>query len=395
MAAPRPALRADVALRACDDLGFLIRRRHQMDDDPLVPGTAVLDLDERIASRLDVMRVAGFASVAAHIEDPDVDTDLVLGALAALLTTGAPTAWRARLPIDLWLPLSHHFGLQTGPERAAELLRLCTEPDGRCWWPAVGVIAKHRPGVVQGQIAGGLADSEPIVRRLAWIAAASCPAAVTDQRVAAGLADSDRLVVRACAESLVWLKHPALERHLRTAVPGNVKPNELEVILIGARIAQPDLSSHLLTVCQDRGLGARRFDVLAALGSPAGVPIVMDGLRDPAPTIARSAATAFSRLLGAVIDSDQRISTPSPQDHDPETDEEFAEDGWAPDATAAASIWQSQVDRLSTAERIAGGHPIDDVAMTLDQAPSAFEWRSRLMRRSLSVVAEPAGNPPG
>jgi len=196
------------------------------------------------------------------------------------------------------------------------------------------------------------------------------------------MSDADPAVVMACVEAMVWIRHPTPLQCLLDALGGGGKPIDRQLLAIGARIAGPDLTPHVLELCNATALGAQRWRLLASLGSPQALPILIDAMRSDDPSTSLAAAAAYRRLTGQGVDSERRISVPPQDNYDPETDVEFAESGWAPDHERAAAIWHRLQATLGDKPRVAGGVPVDDDNTELDVAPSLFEWRSSRMRRA-------------
>jgi len=87
--------------------------------------------------------------------------------------------------------------------------------------------------------------------------------------------------------------------------------------VIAREIAGPDLTPHVLELCSATALGAQRWCLLASLGSPQALPILIDAMRSDDPSTALAAAAAYRRLTGQGVDSERRISVPPPDSYDP------------------------------------------------------------------------------
>ncbi len=306
-----------------DELGPLLRLRHQAEEDRRFTLPRLRDLDRRIAAHLEALSFYAPADLVVH-DDP-------LAVAAALIAAGADAGEQ----ISALEP--------TEVEALARQGSSAVRGDG----PRVALIAGRVPE------ARWFTADDPWLRRWAWLLGGA-PAPTAD-------GEPDPLVRDA----------------LRRRHPGWRGGPPAEDLAWQARLATPAEAPTL--AARLWALDPPPFAALAALGRPADARELIAFLAHPDPQRAVAAGRAFTVLTGADIDSDRRVALVDP-DEDPADAfaAEFRDEAWLPDPARA----RAAAERLPAGPRINRGVIVDDANADADERIDAFEAASARLRRA-------------
>jgi hypothetical protein len=150
-----------------------------------------------------------------------------------------------------------------------------------------------------------------------------------------GLRDEDPAVWRQVLETAAWTRQPWLLSYCRR-VSCDPSPDRLPVIRLLSVLGEPVDLDLMLAAGSATSLGLTRFKVLAAFGHPSGMEALLEGIRSEDPSVAVAAASAYSAITGAEIDSEKRVKLPPPGVTPPdEFETEFLDEVFLPDAEKA------------------------------------------------------------
>lgn len=221
-----------------------------------------------------------------------------------------------------------------------------------------------------------LLAADPALQKAGWRIAALGIVPVPAKRYAAGVREEDAALRAMAIEAGAWCGAQGvldILRHLADAAPAD----NVDALLLLGVLGDASDAARIRDLGSNPALGPRRFELLAAGGRSAFIPLLIAGMEDPDPVTAVAAGAAFARLTGLNIDSTDVVTAPPATDAEGEDaafEAEFADPLTLPDANAARREWALLSKTLGGADRIAAGRSID----TLDAATfAAIDMRSR------------------
>ncbi|MCA9139202.1 MAG: FHA domain-containing protein [Planctomycetales bacterium] len=185
-----------------------------------------------------------------------------------------------------------------------------------------------------------------------------------------GVRDEDPKVRRAAIEAAAWSGEPWLLDFCRENAK-EPSPENRDALVMMSILGLPSDLQLVRDLARRPDLGPSRFELLASFAHPAVVPDLLQSIKGDDLVSAVAAASAFSRITGLDIASDQRTSLP-PDEGEGEDDEEFAEDVLLPDAGKAERLWQQQANQFASGTAFrqgleTSGPPTDTLLQQLDQ----------------------------
>jgi uncharacterized protein (TIGR02270 family) len=222
-----------------------------------------------------------------------------------------------------------------------------------------------------------LAAEAPATRATAWRVLAATGQAADPKDYSNAMRDDEAIVRTEAAWAAVWACVPGILVLARKAAE-QVDPKNMELYRLLATLGTSDDGPRIANLASNPALGpaAARFELIGAYGHPAHVDFLISHMRSDDPETAFAAGMAFTKMLGADIDSDRRSELPPTEPSgDPQLDAEFVEDIMLPDADAAQRVWAAAWERLSAAEKICCGADVSRGARA--EQFSTFDLRSR------------------
>jgi hypothetical protein len=165
------------------------------------------------------------------------------------------------------------------------------------------------------------------------------------------LKDEDPAVRWEAISAAAWTGEKWLLEYCRK-LADRPKPEHWEAILLLAILGD---SSDLRSI-RDAGkaseLGPRRFKAFGAFGHPGVIELLLEGIEDEDPLVAVAAGTAFSKITGADIESDNRVQVlPEDASEPDEFEREFLEEVTLPRPALAKAQWEKVKDNFSQGTR--------------------------------------------
>jgi uncharacterized protein (TIGR02270 family) len=368
-----------------EELGFLFGQWRAALFDPEHTLDSVGELEERIRAHLDGVRAPGDAALPMLVEAlQGDDADVVFAAAYALCTWPAgkgvdpvleafESAEDDRLTaLGLALSYGQPAGGAAGPLRS----HLGGEPVERAM-AAAEVLAFHGALELSGaQLRFFLEHEDAGVRARAWKLAGLMSAAVPPTVYAGALRDDEAAVTHAALEAGAWCGEQGTLHALRRVAGDQPSPDQLPQLHLFAVLARPDDLTLVRRLVGLDALGPDRFRLAGAAGDPGLVEMILERLEDPDPVTAAAAASAFTRLTGVEIESEEAVPVPPADGTEPdEFEAEFQDEVVLPDAARARQAWDELRPRLSSARRLCRGY---DTAQPLPaEALEALDMQSR------------------
>ncbi|HUG39996.1 MAG TPA: HEAT repeat domain-containing protein [Longimicrobiales bacterium] len=378
-----------------DEVGFLFGQwRAALADSDHTIGS-VGELEERIRAHLEGVRVPGEQAIPPLVEALEGDDpDLAFSAAYALASRGDEPA--AELVVGAFeaadpeaiQPLA--LALAYSPLPQPLLARLRTQLGGEAPGRAIAaaeVLAFHRALELSGaELRYFLEHEDPAVRTRAWRLAGLVGAAVPAKAYAAALQDEDPAVGHAALEAGAWCGEAGVLPALRQ-IAAAPTPERLPALRLLAALGGPGDVPIMERIAASAALGPERFRVLAAYGHPRLVEPLIAALGDEDPKTAAAAGTAFERLTGVDIASNETATERPPEGAEPdEFEAEFLEEVVVPDPELARQAWRRLEPTLGGAQRLCRGV---DLAGRIDAA--ALETLDMESRRDLYLRARLSG----
>lgn len=187
-----------------------------------------------------------------------------------------------------------------------------------------------------------------------------------------GVRDQDAKVRRSAIEAAAWSGEPWLLDFCRDC-SNNLNGENKEALAMFAILAGPTDLDALCRLAGADDLGPDRMQYLASFGHPAVVPVLLNAISGDDIKLAVAAASAFARITGVDVASNQRVTLPPSGDEadQDEYDQEFAEDAMMPDVDKAQRVWQKLSSQFASGScfrqgvEVAGG-PSAEVLGRLD-----------------------------
>jgi uncharacterized protein (TIGR02270 family) len=359
-----------------------------------------LDLEERVAAHLDGLVVAGESAggmLEAALEGGDGPTAFA-AALALLHVRGAAAAGAV---FDSFVAaegerLAGLCGAMCHAPAAVgfqSVERLMAEAPGPLAAAAAEVLAFRAPNALRrGRQLDRLVRHEaPEVRTGAWRVAGLAGLVLQPAAYESAAGDDDRGVRRAAALAAALARAPGLmDRALRAAA----KPvaRDAELLEIAAMVAPAGTEHHLLAAARAVVPGLAGFRILAALGHPQGVAVLLAGM-DGADSAATSAAgVAFAAITGKSVASGVRAPVVPPDAPPDAFEKEFLDEVMLPDAVVARKWWARNEARFLGGSRWCRGVECSAVAAPGREADMAAHWEAMVRGRFVGAAgADPVG----
>lgn len=159
----------------------------------------------------------------------------------------------------------------------------------------------------------------------------------------------------AALEAAAWTRQGWLLDALR-ARAARPAPEDLDALRLLAVLAPPADLPRIRAVGEAAALGPARFDVLAAFGSPALVPALLEGMRSEDAETAAAAGAAYQRITGMDVESGTRARVVPAGAPEPDAFErEFLDEVALPDPAKAAAHWDAVRKDFETGTRWCAG----------------------------------------
>ena len=194
------------------------------------------------------------------------------------------------------------------------------------------------------------------------------------------LHDEEPSVVTEALLAAVWTRQPWLFNYCQTAAQ-RVAPKYATALWLLAVLGDASDLDSLLSIGGADSLGPERFSILASYGHPGLFEPLLEAIGAEDPATAAAAGTAFKRMTGVDIDSEETMSLSAEgTDAVDEFDREFDETVFRPDADAADRHYRSHRDRYADGARWACGIDLTALpdAETLDRLDMRSRWEAVL-----------------
>ncbi len=181
---------------------------------------------------------------------------------------------------------------------------------------------------------------QPAVRHGAWRVAARTTIPRKPESYEAGLRDEDVGVRRRAMTAAAWGKHSGLLDFCRKTAnqPG---PDHWDAIHLLAILGKPAELPRFLTLTKSPDADPHSLQALGTFGHPGGLETLLAAMQSQNPRTAATAAAAFSKITGCLVDSDKRVSLPPEDGKEPDDfEEEFLEEAKLPNLQLAREHWQ-------------------------------------------------------
>ncbi len=371
-----------------EEIAFLLHLRASQITSGRMLYWQLIDLDDRIEGHVQGLHAAAEGAIELSTKHIGGKDPLMMGAAVfAFLALNHSAAYEkclallsnpATAPVVLPAML-----LRCAPGFAANLKPVAQNTAAPQAAVAMALQARHFPrDLNQLEFAKLLTHADPAVRAISWGVAQNLPEPRTAMQYKVGCVDAVPAVRDAALTAAAWAGQPTLldacRPFLKKADPSALVPLRLFAILAPA--AEASAVCQLATAV---ALGPARFDLLAASGLPAVVPLLLGAMRDADAAVASAAADAFERLTNFQSPS-KGVKTLTPPGATPDAlEKEFLPEVNIPDPDAAARYWSSVEGTLGKAARIARGMaveppPADTALVDLDCAAR----EAVLMRRA-------------
>ena len=365
----------DILEEHLEELEFLWGQRQNALRDPDYTLKAFWDLEERIEAHLQGVLVPGDSPMPLLEEGLRAEDSLAVFAAAySLLRKNAERA--TSLVLD-------HFPDSNGERLAGLREALSYAPADRTQKDiepyqrsenvaraaaATEILAFHSALRDREDIKKFLGDPDANVRECGWRLVGYLGLSLDPKTHAAAMRDEEPAVRRAALQAGAWCGEPGI-LVLARKLAQEPNPDNLDVLEMLAVLGGPDDVNAMATIGRCVDLGPDRFRLVGAYGNPALMDLVLEGLADSDPAVAAAAGTAFMKLTGEDVESDNRVTVaPSDGSEPDEFEAEFLDEVFLPDPDKARAHWQKVASQLSHAQRICRGH---DLAQRIE--PEAFE----------------------
>lgn len=207
-------------------------------------------------------------------------------------------------------------------------------------------------------------------------------AAVSDAErpYTSGLQDPDADVRGAALYAAAWTRQKWLLDYCRN-LARQPALEDWDALYLLAILGQPSDLERILTIGRSKALGARRFAAYAAFGHPRVLPDLLIEIANNDPNTAVAAGGAFTKITGADIDSDQRV-TLQPEEEAPQDElaQDFLEEAFLPSPQLATAHWNDQKDTLTRGLRWRRGVEISQPLANnvLDSLDMEARWQTRM-----------------
>jgi len=176
-------------------------------------------------------------------------------------------------------------------------------------------------------------------------------AAATGKPYDEALSDEDPLVRREAMLAAVWTSQPWLLEHCRW-VAAKPAMEDWGALWLLAVLGQPSDLERILTIGRTEALGSKRFQIYASYGHPRVVKDLLIGIGGEDPNTAVAAGTAFTKITGADIDSQERVQLPPEDGSEPdEFEKEFLDEAFLPSLKLAEEHWREVKDHFAEGVR--------------------------------------------
>jgi uncharacterized protein (TIGR02270 family) len=382
VSAPTLTFIPDILEEHVEEIGFLWGQRRAALRSPIQTKRDLLDLEERIAAHLQGVLAVGDRALPLLEETlaSDDEFDAFSAGWALLHADDEATADRVLAAfqeaegdrINGLADALSQTSLSRGMERIDGIFR---SSSGLLSTAAGKVLAFHsslRPD--DELIRSLLADEDPDLRRDGWILVAYVGASVGADSYASAMRDKGPKVRHAAMEAAAWCGEQGILAVCRQLAEEPV-PENLDAMQTLAVLGTHDDLPRFKTLGSSVELGSERFGLLAAYGHPSLMELVLDGIGDGDGETAIAAGTAFTRMTGLDIESDDRVQL-APKDEELDAFEmEFVNEAFLPDEEMARRHWEETGPKFGSAVRICQGF---DISQDVDPAAfSALDMKSR------------------
>ena len=356
-----------------DELEWLWRQRHVALGSGEYDFRALVQLDERIASHVDALVLAGeeaWTLLRTRLVEAE-DAYAAFGAAHALLLQEDAAVARQTLELSAGLEGAAWEGFRLAlrhapPERYVDALRgFVAGASERHAAAALEALAFHGQPDPGGRLLELLGTAEPGVRHAAWGSVSLLPPrwleapgqALFRQRLAqcfpAALADASSEVRDAARRAAAWTRQPWLLSSLRALARAPASPDHVAALkLLAVLGAQADLPL-FEEALKRRELGPERFLLAGTFGHPGLMEEVLRAMESGGPAVAAAAASAFRKLTGLDVNTSHRVAvlpTEGQEEEDASTEEVHI-----PDAVAAREHWGRLKGALFRVSRLCMG----------------------------------------
>lgn len=356
----------DVFEEHLDAIGFLWAQRRSALRSPDYTVLDLLDLEEGVEAHLDGVQAAGEASMPIlESELPAEDPLRVFAAAYTLLYFRTPSATARVLEAFRVAEADRLAGLEEalshGPldgalAKVEELRRNGPPPVALAAATALTFHSTIPPPA--DEVRPFLRHDDPAVRRRSWRLIGYLGASVEPKTYAAAMRDGDAGVRRAALYAGAWCGEPGVLTVCRKLAT-EPTPENLDALELLAILAGPDDLPLLATLATNEALGPARFRLAGTYGHPGLMDLVLAGIGSADPATAAAAASAFTKLTGQSVDSDQRAALPPEGSGEPdEFEAEFQEEVTLPDPELSRRHWELVKPQLQRASRLQRGFDV-------------------------------------
>jgi uncharacterized protein (TIGR02270 family) len=372
MSAPTLTFIPDILEEHVEEIGFLWSQRRAALRSPIHTKRDLLDLEERITAHLQGILAVGDRALPLLEETLASDDEFAAFSAGWALLHGEDDAAVDRVltafqeaegdRINGLTDALSQASLASGIERIDGIFR---SSSGLLSTAAGKVLAFHsslRPD--DELIRSLLADENPDVRRDGWLLVAYVGASMGANSYASAMREEGPKVRRAAIDAAAWCGEQGILSVCRQLAEEPV-PENLDAMHMLAVLGTHDDLPQFKTLGSSVELGSERFGLLASYGHPSLMGLILDGIGDDEGETAIAAGTAFTRMTGLDIESDDRVQLAPKDEELDEFEMEFVDEAFLPDEEMARRRWEEIGPGFGSAVRICRGF---DITQGLDPA---------------------------
>jgi uncharacterized protein (TIGR02270 family) len=382
MSAPTLTFIPDILEEHVEEIGFLWGQRRVALRSPIHTKKDLLDLEERIEAHLQGVLAVGDQALPLLEDTLASDDELdVFSAGWALLQRGEDATSAQVLRAfeeaegdringlaDALSQTSFDYGME-------QIDRIYRSSPGLLSAAAGRVLAFHLSLRTDDErIQSLIVDEDPELRRAGWNLAAFVGTSVDANTYGSAMSNEDPTVRSAAIEAAAWCGEEGILHVCRQLAEEPVAEN-LDAMQMLAVLGTKDDLARFKNLGTIADLGSERFALLASYGHPSLMGLILDGIEDEDAETAIAAATAFTRMTGLDVESEERVQLAPADAELDEFEMEFVDEAFLPDEDLAGRHWEDVGARLGSAVRIRQGY---DISSGVDPAAlSVLDMESR------------------
>ena len=212
-------------------------------------------------------------------------------------------------------------------------------------------------------------------------------AAQSERPYAAALEDPDADVRREALHAAAWCGERWLLEYCRS-LANEPKLEHWDAMHLLAILGEPSDLERIVRIGRTAKLGSRRFAIYASYGHPRVIRDLLVALENKDANTAVAAGAAFTKITGADIDSEERVTLQPEDGSKPdEFEQEFLDEAFLPNPKLAQQHWSKVKDSFAEGTRWRRGLNItgDRSLSCLDQLDMEARWECKI-RLSLNGV---------